>query len=440
VNDPDPVRQSGPSPLGEYLRRRVDRVLSSWEQATHSSALPAGIESDRLRRFLEAFAELADATEELAGGPPGHRPQAAPAAADSRPEREDPLALLVAGADRRLSEALHGGLDPACRLETALTEDDALRRLATRAADVLLAGPGAHAIDLLRWARSASPEVPVVVVAPAGEIEALLECPDARDGFLLFPDTVDPAEVVLAARAALNSVRLGRSRGEELERLRRQAEALASLSKPFGGDARPGSYARLAGILPRALQGVVGFDIGAAVLTSPAGDPVVQIYAARPCDKAMTEAVRTRSLALYRLLMGGTDAPGPVSQGGARFGSWLHVPLAVWSRVVGVTCLASQRDGAFSPGDHQLLSTLAALASGTLGASSRQLHVSARQAQVLALIASGLSDKEVAARLGVAHRTVRTHLDRLLREHQLHNRTEAVAAWLRGLSAPIDPS
>jgi DNA-binding NarL/FixJ family response regulator len=64
--------------------------------------------------------------------------------------------------------------------------------------------------------------------------------------------------------------------------------------------------------------------------------------------------------------------------------------------------------------------------------------MSARQAQVLALIASGLSDKEIAARLGVAHRTVRTHLDRLLREHRLHNRTEAVAAWLRGLSGPSD--
>src|SRR5207244_9398228 len=132
-------------------------------------------------------ADLADATEALAGGAPaGHRPPAAPASADSRPDRESPLELLVTGADRRLSEALRGGLEPACRLETALTAGDALRRLATRPADVLLAGPGARALDLLRWARSASPDVPVVVVAPAGELEALLECPDARDGFFLF--------------------------------------------------------------------------------------------------------------------------------------------------------------------------------------------------------------------------------------------------------------
>ena len=287
---PPTVRQSGSSSLGEYLRRRLDRVLESWEQATRSSALHGRLDSVRLRRFLEAFGELADATGALAGGGP----------ADSRPDRESPLALLVASADSRLSEALHDGLEPACRVETVLTEDDALRQLAAGRGDVLLVGPDARAIDLLRRARSASPEVPVVVVAPAGKIESLLECPDARDGFFLFHDTVDPAEVVLAARAALVFVRRGRSRDEEVEGLRHQAEAPAPLSKP--------------------------------------------------------------------------------------------------------------------------------------------LHVTARQAQVLALIASGLSDKEIAARLGVAHRTVRTHIDRLLHEHRLHNRTEAVAAWLRGLSGPIDRS
>ncbi len=445
VNEAPPTsRQSGSSPLGEYLRKRLDRVLASWEQATHSSTpLPVRLDSVRLRRFLEAFGELADATEALAGGAPaGHRPQSAPGTADSRPHRENPLALLVAGADSRLSEAIQDGLEPSCRVETVLTEDDALRQLVTGTGDVLLAGPDARAIDLLRWARSTSPEVPVVVVAPARKIEALLECPDARDGFFLFHDTGDPAEVVLAVRAALVFVRRRRSQGEELEVLRHQAEAFAPLSKLFEDNAPP-SYARLASILPRVLQGVVAFDVGAAVLTSPARDPVVQLYAATPCDEAKMEAVRTRSLALYRLLRGGRNVPSPASESDEQFRSWLHVPLVAGSRVVGVTCLASYREGAFSPGDQHLLSTLAAHASSALGqvaATNRPLHMTARQTQVLALIASGLSDKEIAARLGVAHRTVRTHLDRLLREHRLHNRTEAVAAWLQGLSGPIDRS
>ena len=54
-----------------------------------------------------------------------------------------------------------------------------------------------------------------------------------------------------------------------------------------------------------------------------------------------------------------------------------------------------------------------------------------RSLEMEAQLAAGLSDKEVASRLGLSHRTVRTHLDRLLREHGFRSRTEAVAAWLR---------
>jgi len=103
--------------------------------------------------------------------------------------------------------------------------------------------------------------------------------------------------------------------------------------------------------------------------------------------------------------------------------------------VVGLTYLASFRPDAFSPEDAGVLTDLAAHASGAyrrLEASVHRLRLTPRQSQVLALIASGLSDNEVAMRLGLAHRTVRTHLDRLLREHGLRSRTEAVAAWLRG--------
>ncbi len=57
------------------------------------------------------------------------------------------------------------------------------------------------------------------------------------------------------------------------------------------------------------------------------------------------------------------------------------------------------------------------------------IRVTRRQAEILALIALGLSDKEVALQLGVTHGTIRTHLKRLFRRYQLHNRMEAVAAW-----------
>ena len=103
--------------------------------------------------------------------------------------------------------------------------------------------------------------------------------------------------------------------------------------------------------------------------------------------------------------------------------------------MVGLTYLGSLREGAFTDDDARVLASMATHASGAyrrLEASLHQLRLSPRQSQVLALIASGLSDKEVASRLGLAHRTVRTHVDRMLREHGLRSRTEAVAAWLRG--------
>ncbi len=60
------------------------------------------------------------------------------------------------------------------------------------------------------------------------------------------------------------------------------------------------------------------------------------------------------------------------------------------------------------------------------------IRVTRRQAEILALIETGMSDKEVAQRLGVSHGTIRTHLKRLFRKHQLHSRTEAVLAWREG--------
>jgi LuxR family maltose regulon positive regulatory protein/two-component system response regulator NreC len=59
------------------------------------------------------------------------------------------------------------------------------------------------------------------------------------------------------------------------------------------------------------------------------------------------------------------------------------------------------------------------------------MRVTPRQAEILDLVASGLSDKEIANHLGVSARTVQSHMDRLFLEHGFHKRAAAVAAWLR---------
>jgi DNA-binding CsgD family transcriptional regulator len=52
-----------------------------------------------------------------------------------------------------------------------------------------------------------------------------------------------------------------------------------------------------------------------------------------------------------------------------------------------------------------------------------------RQAQILGLAANGLSDKEIARRLGVTHRTVRTHFENLFQNRGIRNRSQAIALW-----------
>ena len=193
------------------------------------------------------------------------------------------------------------------------------------------------------------------------------------------------------------------------------------------------SYAHLAGLLPRALERVVSFDTAAAVIRRPGGELVIDICGR---DDSLSEPVRDRALQLHALLAGGIEDPElalPPRAGAIR--SALYVPLVAAGTVVGTTYIASACEGAFTADDERVLVELAAHASDAFGrvdGELRALRATPRQAQVLALVAEGLSDKEIAGRLGMSPRTVRTHLERVLREHGMASRTEAATAWLRG--------
>lgn len=56
--------------------------------------------------------------------------------------------------------------------------------------------------------------------------------------------------------------------------------------------------------------------------------------------------------------------------------------------------------------------------------------LSPRQEQIVGLLALGLSDKEISARLSISTHTVRTYLDRLYQHLGCQTRTHAVALWL----------
>lgn len=57
----------------------------------------------------------------------------------------------------------------------------------------------------------------------------------------------------------------------------------------------------------------------------------------------------------------------------------------------------------------------------------RTLGLSAREMDVLGLIADGLSNKEIAARLSVSPNTVKTHVARVLEKLEVSRRTAALA-------------
>ena len=57
--------------------------------------------------------------------------------------------------------------------------------------------------------------------------------------------------------------------------------------------------------------------------------------------------------------------------------------------------------------------------------------LSAREAQILALLAEGLVNKQIAARLGISRHTVKTHLTALFHKLGVSTRAEAVAAGAR---------
>lgn len=60
-----------------------------------------------------------------------------------------------------------------------------------------------------------------------------------------------------------------------------------------------------------------------------------------------------------------------------------------------------------------------------------------RETEVLKLVATGMSYKEIAAELFISHRTVQNHVQNTLGKLQLHNRVELVRfAFARGLEAP----
>jgi DNA-binding NarL/FixJ family response regulator len=60
---------------------------------------------------------------------------------------------------------------------------------------------------------------------------------------------------------------------------------------------------------------------------------------------------------------------------------------------------------------------------------SGQWHVTPRQAEILELVWNGLSDKQIASRLHIGNRTVRSHLEILRRRWRQPSRVGLLRVW-----------
>ena len=83
----------------------------------------------------------------------------------------------------------------------------------------------------------------------------------------------------------------------------------------------------------------------------------------------------------------------------------------------------------------------AAAVGGEVGGGEAALsHLTPRQREVLALLAQGKTNKQIANELGLAAGTVKVHMSRILKALNVHNRTQAViAASQFAKTGQIDP-
>jgi len=80
---------------------------------------------------------------------------------------------------------------------------------------------------------------------------------------------------------------------------------------------------------------------------------------------------------------------------------------------------------------HALRAVPAADVSAVPAAGPPELGLSERQAEIMELIAGGLSNGEIAARCFLSEKTVKNHINRIFAALGVRTRAEAIALWFR---------
>ena len=325
------------SPLGRFLRERIDQVVATWETADATAVSRPSRET--LQRFLDAIDEVAAAAKDIVDE------KSATAGATQR------RCVLIATDDAPFGATVQRVTGPDYDVNVVDTPESALQSAFSRTPDVVVSS-GAFAVEAVRRLREVQPGLPAVVAASDRDVSRLASAFTGEPVVLLRTPGGDA--VALAIGALLDA-----------RKFRPAATTPERRDPVWDAAGEPRSYGHLAGLLPRALERAVDFDVGAGVIAHPGTDPVVDVYARSDCAAETLDRVREHAFALFRLVAGGspgadvsalTAAPAPLR-------SWIYVPLATQGRVVGLTYLASFQPDAFSAEHTRVLAALATYAS-----------------------------------------------------------------------------
>ncbi|TPW21759.1 MAG: two component LuxR family transcriptional regulator [Elusimicrobia bacterium] len=129
-----------------------------------------------------------------------------------------------------------------------------------------------------------------------------------------------------------------------------------------------------------------------------------------------------RAAGRSRVIVMATHADGGLVREAARFGAKGYLLMASAPRLFQRAVAA-----VYAGGTSFAVSPEGAVKGGAAG-------LTARERQVLTLVAEGLSSKEIAAELGIGSRTVETHRERLMDKLDARNSVDLVrSAFVRGL-------
>lgn len=178
--------------------------------------------------------------------------------------------------------------------------------------------------------------------------------------------------------------------------------------------------------------------------SSPGDQPTIVCLAALSCVSEAPSGGRWMQV-IVDVLVGHPDVDGAHASVGAE-----HASAGIVGADDGAIVATVRRDGSAigrvavwprGHSSHGVTRTLAELAAAKVGACADRGHVpgeapaaarplKARHAQVAELVRGGLTNKEVAARLGCSEVSVERHLTRLYRHHGVRRREELIVLLL----------